>query len=82
MVKTVVNVEENIGKTVGKRRMPSDSIAYASDLNKSLNQFRKKLGIRGFPRGVYKFKTHEEANEWEIKMAVKQNRKTPMESKN
>ena len=80
-MKTVINVEEKIGKTVGKRRPPADSLAYASDLNESQNQFRKKLGVRGFPRGVYKFKTHEEANEWEIKMAVMQSRENSTKPK-
>jgi len=72
-VKTTINIEENFGKTVGKRQPPSDSIRYASDLNQSLDGFQKKLGVRGTPRGVYKFKTHEEADEWQIQMALRQN---------
>lgn len=34
---------------------------------------KEGLGIRGLPRGVYKIKTHEEANEWETRMRILRN---------
>ncbi len=59
----VINVEEFIGKTVGRRVPPS-----GAGLQKTLNQVMagQKRGI--CPRGVYRFKTHEEADAWMTKM--------------
>jgi hypothetical protein len=55
----VINVEEFIGKTVGRRVPPS-----GADLQKTLNQVlaRQKRGV--CPRGVYRFHSHEEAHAW------------------
>lgn len=60
----VINVEEFIGKTVGRRVPPS-----GAGLQKTLNQVMagQQRGI--CPRGVYRFKTHEEADEWMTKHA-------------
>jgi hypothetical protein len=59
----VINVEEFIGKTVGRRVPPS-----GAGLQKTLNQVMagQKRGI--CPRGVYRFITHEEADAWMTKM--------------
>ncbi len=59
----VVNVEEFIGKTVGRRVPPS-----GAELQPTLNQALKtqKRGI--CPRGVYRFSSHEEANAWMERM--------------
>jgi hypothetical protein len=59
-----VNLEEKIGKIVGKRRMPKDSFAYAMQLQEAGVELAKSLGWPRIPRGVYKFRTHEEADEW------------------
>ena len=63
----VVNVEEFIGKTVG-RRVP----ASGAGLQKLLNQamFTQQRGI--CPRGVYRFHSHEEADRWATKMLSRQ----------
>jgi hypothetical protein len=55
----VINVEEFIGKTGGRRVPPS-----GAGLQKTLNQVMagQKRGI--CPRGVYRFKSHEEADAW------------------
>lgn len=57
----VINVGEFIGKTVGRRRAPG-----GAGMQILLNQALKSQG-RGFPRGVKRFRTHEEANEWNLK---------------
>ena len=59
-----VNLEERIGKTAGKRRMPSDSLAYGMQLQEAGVELARSLGWPRIPRGVYKFHTHEEADEW------------------
>ena len=58
-----MNVEEFIGKTVG-RRVPS----FGAGLQKTLNQVLagQKRGV--CPRGVYRFHSHEEADAWTLKM--------------
>ena len=59
-------------KVVGKRRMPkagSEALAAAGALN------RLAVKLRGRPllakHGVYRFKSHEEADEWMMKMMIR-----------
>ena len=60
-----INLEEKIGKTVGRRREVSDPFAYAMALQKTANELRKATIGRGLcPKGVFKFKSHEEADQW------------------
>jgi hypothetical protein len=61
----VVNIEEKIGKTVGRRRI-TDSLAFALALQKSSQDM---LGDRAprFPRGVFRFRTFEEADAWTMR---------------
>ncbi|HEY2953285.1 MAG TPA: hypothetical protein VGK40_11910 [Verrucomicrobiae bacterium] len=57
----IVNLEESPGKVVGKikRRTPVEAVAWM------VAQFHA-MGLKlPYPKGVYRFKTHEEANEWE-----------------
>jgi len=65
----VINCEEEIGKTVGRRR-PRDPLSTACLLNETIADLREGANISGgIPRGgVYRFKTHEEADEWMVKM--------------
>lgn len=63
----IINLEETIGKTVGRRR-PADAMAAGFTLQHTLNQMLKTTGHRLAPRGVYRFKTHEEADAWNLKM--------------
>ena len=60
----VINVEEFIGKTVGRRRVPKDPFAYGMKLQKTGARLAKTFGVRGIPRGVYRFHSHEEADAW------------------
>ena len=62
----IVNLEETPGKVVGKikRRTPAEAVAWMAA------QFRA-MGLKlPYPKGVYRFKTHEEANEWERKHEI------------
>jgi len=56
-VHPVINNEEFIGKTVGRRKRPVDTFAYIDPLQRSLGPIRVK-------RGVYHFRTHKEADQW------------------
>ena len=70
-VKPIINLEETIGKTVGRRMPPRDAFAYAMGLQKTLVALNAKLPTGGVPRGVYRFHTHEEADAWMLKMLTR-----------
>ena len=59
-------------KVVGKRRMPkegSESLAAGGALNRLATQLRERpLAAK---HGVYRFKSHEEADEWMMKMMIR-----------
>ncbi len=59
----VINIEENIGKTVGRRRV-TDIPAYSEKMQKTVAELAKTFGIKTGRKGVYRFKTHEEADAW------------------
>ena len=58
----VVNIEDPVGKVVGKRANISERnyIDYALAMQKSLRGFSQPR----FPKGVFRFKSHEEADQW------------------
>ena len=59
----VINMEETIGKTVGRRRAvaPLRLLPSETESNKHWRDAGWELRAR---RGVYRFKTHEEADQW------------------
>lgn len=58
-----VNIEEHIGKTVGRRRI-KDSLEYGLGLQRSLARIREESPFPRFPKGVFKFRSFEEADAW------------------
>ncbi len=61
-----VNIEETIGKTVGRRRI-GDSLAVPRGDRERKREMQKAGFFPRIPRGVYRFKTFEEADEWMMK---------------
>ncbi len=61
----VINVGEEIGKWVGRRGTP-----IPSGIQKTGRQIYQSRGFAVCPKGVHRFNSHEEADEWMIKMAV------------
>ena len=61
----IVNLEENIGKTVGHRRPPRNGLNLTT-ANRIADARAWKKAFGGLPirKGVYRFRTHEEADEW------------------
>jgi hypothetical protein len=56
-------------RVVGRRRPPSGGLVAGDNLLKLLRELR---GNRPFvPRGVYRFKTHQEADEWQMRMLTR-----------
>ena len=65
-MKTIVNLDETPGKMVGK--MPQGSVAERSErLAARVQSLQPKLP---FPKGVFRFKTFEEADAWETKHRI------------
>jgi hypothetical protein len=62
----VVNIDEKIGKTVGRRRI-KDSLEYGFGLQELLARIRESAGFPRFPKGVFKFRSFEEADAWMIR---------------
>ncbi len=59
----VVNIEDPVGKVVGRRK-PSAKLVSCS---KETDSNRQWAAMEFFPRikpGVYRFKSHEEADQW------------------
>lgn len=65
MNKTVSNIEETIGKTVGRRQPPTDAMRLADSTIARAVAWNKALPALMPLRGqVSRFHTHEEADEW------------------
>jgi hypothetical protein len=62
----VVNVDEKIGKIVGRIPPATEAFARAMKLQQTINRLQRHLeGI--CPTGVFRFDTHEQADEWLLK---------------
>src|SRR6185436_12934307 len=66
-----INVEEKIDRFVGKRTGTPDSFRTAMQLQEAAVQLHKTFQHRWAPKGVYRFKTHEEADKWMAKMLAR-----------
>jgi hypothetical protein len=58
------NVEEPIDRVVGRRVLAPDPLNLASDRRADAKAWQQALGGIPLARGVYRFRTHEEADEW------------------
>jgi hypothetical protein len=66
-----INVEEKIDRIVGNRTKPPDGLSLETSTKADAIAWRKALGGVRVPRGVYRFKTHEEADQWLWKMIAR-----------
>jgi hypothetical protein len=66
-----VNVEEKIDRFVGRRTKTSDGLRAGMQLQETAAQLHKAFKHRWMPKGVYRFKTHEEADAWMTKMLAR-----------
>ena len=62
----VANIDEKIGKTV-RWRQPGDPLLVAQGDRARNREMQKARFFPRFPKGVYRFKTFEEADEWMMK---------------
>lgn len=66
-----VNVEEKIDRIVGRRTKTPDPLKTGMKLQTLAVEFHKAFKDRWAPKGVYRFATHEEADEWMMKMLAR-----------
>ena len=71
-----INMEETPDKIVGKRRAIKNPLSVEGDRKEDARAWQKALPRVNIPKGVYRFKTHEEADEWEWKMMMRGLRKS------
>ena len=64
----IINIDDPVGKTVGRRK-PAPLRTRAGEKESSAD-WRRAFG-GGFPKGVYRFHSHEEADEWTWKMMLR-----------
>jgi hypothetical protein len=68
-----VNLQDPIGKTVGRRRVVS-AFECGMKLQKAASRLYRTFRKVGIPKGVYRFRTHEEADAWMTRMLSRKNR--------
>jgi len=66
-----INGEEKIDKIVGHRTGTPDPFKSGMQLQTLALEMHRSLGHRWAPKGVYRFKTHEEAHEWMNRMLAR-----------
>ena len=63
--------EEKIDRIVGKRSKPADGLSTVTSHKAESIAWRGSFGGVRVPRGVYRFKTHEEADQWLWRMIAR-----------
>jgi hypothetical protein len=66
-----INVEETIDRFVGRRTQTPDGLKAGMQMQAAGLQLHRAFGHRWLAKGVHRFKTHEEADTWMIKMLVR-----------
>jgi len=60
----VINVEEKIDRVVGRRTKAPDPLSAMNSNKADSIAWRRAVGGVRIPRGVHRFRTHEEAEKW------------------
>ena len=76
-VKTpIVNVEEKIDRIVGRRKPGYGNLEARFKIQETGLEMQRAFDHRWRVHGVFKFKSHEEADEWMLKMMARSAQKT------
>jgi hypothetical protein len=70
-----VNLEDHPGKTVGRRTV-RDAFDFGMQLQHAGGTMRRSNGL---PKGVFKFHSHEEADQWILDQLTKRRNSAPMD---
>jgi hypothetical protein len=65
----VINLEDKIGKTVGRRLVPNPLRVRENEIQEA-KEWRRGFGGIRVPRGVFRFRSHEEADAWLMKHLI------------
>jgi hypothetical protein len=71
MKRPSINVEEKIDRVVGVRTKTPDALSIVNSQKSAAAKWRKAFGGVRIPRGVHRFKTHEEADRWLWRMIAR-----------
>jgi hypothetical protein len=72
MVKqALVNLDEKIDKVVGRRLKAPDALSVRTSTKADSIAWRKAFGGVNVPRGVHRFRTHQEADDWLWRMIAR-----------
>ena len=66
-----INVEEKIDRFVGRRTKTPDALSAETSTKADAIAWRKSFGGVHVPKGVHRFRTHEEADEWLWRMIAR-----------
>ena len=66
-----INVEEKIDKVVGRRTRTPEAFDSGMKLQSLAVELHRSFKHCWAPKGVYRFKTHEEADEWMNRMLAR-----------
>jgi hypothetical protein len=66
-----INAEEKIDRIVGQRTKTPDGLSLTGSTKADSIAWRDAFGGIRVPRGVYRFKTHEEADQWLWRMITR-----------
>jgi hypothetical protein len=73
-MKPIVNLEETPGKVVGRRKPSADMLELsAAQRVEEAVAWKHAFRTMRIPKGVYRFRSHEEADEWLWKMLTRPN---------
>ena len=68
---TDINLQDPVGKMVGKRQRPPDLLNTTTDSRRRARSWRQAFPTPFVPKGVHRFRTHEEADQWLWKMITR-----------
>jgi hypothetical protein len=71
VTKAFVNAEETITRVVGRRTHAPDPLSTLTSRKADSVAWQRSLGGVRVPRGVHRFKTHEEAERWLWRMIAR-----------
>jgi hypothetical protein len=74
MKQPLVNLEEEIDRIVGRRTKAPDALCARTSSKAEAIAWRKAFGGVRVPKGVYRFRTHEEAEQWLWRMITRPTR--------
>lgn len=67
----IINLEETIGKTVGRLRPVRSALDVRHSTKANARAWRKLIDRPYVPRGVFRFNSHEDADAWLMKMMTR-----------